>query len=215
VLHPEDVAKRRKSSSYDAVWNEHPAAMWEKSAGRDLFAQLGLAEGDSAIQRMLAADDLAHGDAATALYGPPPVDTPALPAGDVIEGTSTTSTTSETAGADGDNQQAAAADEHTTLESAAAVPDPDFADAGDDEFITAAQEASGFVVPFGTACKDKTLADVHAAGATGEAWFAKMLEKVDPARYPEFRTALWAFTRVYLPDTYQAALEREEAQAAA
>lgn len=213
VLHPDDIAKRRKSSAYDAVWNEHPAAMWEKSAGRDIFGQLGLAEGDSAIQRMLAADDLAHGDAAAALYGPS--ETPAeLTAGRTTDDASTTQDTSTTADVAGGHQQAEPAATVTPSAAGSAPdPDPDFADA-DDELVAAAKEAAGFVVPFGTTWKGKTLADVHAAGETGRQWFAKMLEKLDAARYPDFRTAVFAFARVYLPEEFAAALAREEAQAA-
>jgi len=46
VLHPDDIARRRASSAYAAVWDAHTAAMWEKCAGRDLYEQVGLAEAD-------------------------------------------------------------------------------------------------------------------------------------------------------------------------
>lgn len=207
VLHPEDIKKRRSKATTQKVWDEFPAAMWEKSAGRDLFGQLGLAEGDAAVQRMLAAEALAHGEAATALYGPPPVG-----GGD---GASTTRDTSGTAGAV-DRQQAEPA---AALETPAAgsVPDPDheFVDVDEIEFAPEvdlqelAAKAADYVVPSGRTWKGKTLQEVFDAGENGVAWFKLALEQVTVERgHPvEFQDAVRDFARVHLPDEYAAATE--------
>lgn len=212
VLHPEDIAKRRESAGTDKVWKAHPAAMWEKSAGRDLFGQLGLAEGDAAVQRMLNADEFTHGEAAATLYGPqdPPVKALA-PAADAAPTSSAS------------NQQADGAAQETSSGAASSVPGDDFADeprdddapvatpddALTDEVVEAGRQAALFTMPNGKH-KDRALGEIFNDGDTGIGYLKWALAQSWEDR-PELRAALWSFARVYLRDEYQEALAREEA----
>lgn len=240
VLHPDDIAKRRESSSYDVVWNNHPAAMWEKSAGRDLFAQLGFGEVDERVMRILEASDTEPAEASRLIYGPPHTETPAQlpPAGvdtnpDVVA-TSPPSPAEAHADVDTGQQTAAAA----TPSAAAAVPGTDElagepgpepespfqapTSTDEDPTVFAAKFAAQIVVPIGQ-WRGKSLAEVHAAGEKGAQWFRYALSSfddqtgtagtADPKMRPgELVQALEAFARVYLPDEYQAALAKREVQ---
>lgn len=85
VMYAEDIGKRRAQATTQAIWNKWPAEMFEKTAGRDLFADLPLAESDlerERIKHALAVPD-EPGAAQEMLYGPvrelpaaPPVSAP-------------------------------------------------------------------------------------------------------------------------------------------
>ena len=216
VLHPEDIAKRRASASTQNVWNSHPAAMWEKSAGRDLFGQLGLAEGDAAIQRMLSADEFEHGEAANALYGPPH-------RGELPAAASTTRDTSEPPAAAGDRQQASSAASTEGPRAADEVPDdepvvddePIVEEVDEDAAIAikaAADEAGMFVPPNGQHKEaNRTLGEILALGDKGKGWFRWALGKGPDLTPDAYRVAVWNFARHYLPELYDeklAALEQ-------
>jgi recombination protein RecT len=228
VLHPDDIAKRRASASTQNVWNNHPAAMWEKSAGRDLFAQLGFGELDERVTRILEASDVAPAEAARLMYGEPRTETPAapaaLPAGTDAQTTERTTTSPPPPAEQSDvgaAQQAAAA----TTSPAAAAPgttedEPSLDDeqqsafvqpagVGDDEITLAAKQAAMFKPPNG-ANQHLTLSEILAVGGRGEGWFRDRLDKVtEPAEYVQ---ALWNFCRVFAPEIFQAALAKKELQ---
>lgn len=235
VLHPADIALRRESASTKQVWDgPHTAAMWEKSAGRDLFGQLGLAESDERVTRVLVATELEPGEAAHKLYGNggPAAEPPALEAAetDQVDASSTT--------ADGEGQQAAV--EASISPAEAAAPDPDElpgepapdepsafqapVEVDVDPVIFAAKEASQVIVPIG-AWKGKSLAEIHAAGDKGVQWIKYALAEFDErtgttkSADPKMESgvlmrSIWAFARVYTPDLFQAELAKREAAAA-
>lgn len=221
VLHPADIAKRRESSAYDAVWNEHPAAMWEKSAGRDLFGQLGLGELDERVARALAAEQAEPAEASRLIYGnaEPPA---ALPPASGIEHPQkemTTGPVADGATDDAGAQQAAAA----TPPVAAAAPETEepgpapaqssfVAPAGVDEDVAVfqANAAAQMIVPVGK-WQGCTLAEVHNAPEGGTEWLSYALSHFDDAtgttpkaepkyRPGEFVQAVRAFAVVYAPD---------------
>lgn len=217
VLHPADIAKRRESSAYDAVWNQHQAAMWEKSAGRDGYDQVGLSEIDAErdrIANLIAANY--SGDAARALYGPTdsPVDAKAL----------TTGPPAPTEHA-GEVPQADDAAQAPQTPSAAASPVPgqdadDEPDIGGSAVITAedgtteaaieltGKNAALFEIPNGKH-RGVTLGGLlDVEGGLG--WLAWALQKIESP--PEYVTALWSFARVFAADLYQEALAKKEAE---
>jgi recombination protein RecT len=227
VMYADQIAKRRDIATTKQVWDKWPAEMAEKTAGRDLFADLPLAASDlerERIKALLAEVAPEPGDAQTLLYGSERV-VNELPAADPP---------SAVGGTDGDASQqtdgaAEALSPETATEAAPSAPGPDEepsleedvqtsaftapASAGvDDDSITiAAQHAALFHPPNG-AHKEMTLGEILAVGAKGEQWFKNRLDVVTEP--PEYVTALWSFTRVYLPEVFQAALAKREAEAA-
>jgi recombination protein RecT len=89
VMYAADIAKRRAIATTQNVWNKWPAEMAEKTAGRDLFADLPLSESDlerEQIKRLLAVEELEPGEAAATFYGTERAETPALPPASTEEG---------------------------------------------------------------------------------------------------------------------------------
>lgn len=225
VMYADQIAKRRDIATTKQVWDKWPAEMAEKTAGRDLFVDLPLAASDlerERIKALLAEVAPEPGDAQDLLYGRAEA-RDELPAADPP---------STGGGTDGDaSQQADGAVEALSPETApeAAPPAPGTDDepslepdeqqsaftapAGvdDDSINIAAQHAALFHPPNG-AHKEMTLSEILAVGAKGEAWFRNRLETVTEP--PEYVAALWNFTRVFLPEAFQAALAKREAEAA-
>lgn len=227
VLHPDDIEKRRASASTQNVWNNHPAAMWEKSAGRDLFAQLGFGELDERVTRILEASDTEPAEAARLMYGEPSTGTPApLPAGTDTrtDGTATSppppaeqstagaaqqaataGTPSPAAAAPGSDDEPSLDDDQTSFEA------PTSAGVDDDPIVTAARTASQFQIPNGTH-KGLALSELLAKGEKGTTWLRWALRKGDDLTPLEYRTAVWAFARVYAPELYQEVMAEHEAR---
>lgn len=210
VLHPEDIAERRDLAQTKAVWDKWPGPMWEKSAGHDVFGQLGLADIDKSVKSMLDALALEQGEAKRLLYGGKAVETPALPAG-VTSVPSSQTTTSPPHGGEGDakTQQAGTAAVSPVQTPTAAAPVPGADD--DAEVTAAAQEAAKLVPPSGVhANAGRTLAQIHGLGADGTSWFGKAMRKPDLP--DQFRIALFNYARVYLPELFNEVLAETEAQ---
>lgn len=108
VIPKEELAKRRKMATTQDVWEKWEPQQAEKTAGRDIFAELSLDPMDrERIVRVLEASALEPGGAAEMLYGPngermtarsefgeqpsgvvdvvPEEDSPELPAGDATD----------------------------------------------------------------------------------------------------------------------------------
>lgn len=225
VMTKEQIEKRRAIATTQAVWNKWTDEMYEKTPGRDLFADLPLAESDidrARINRLLDASLTDPAEASRLIYGGEVhTETPALPlasAGD-----------DETpVGTDG-GQQAAA--EVVAADAAAAAPGPDdeaepslddepaqtsFATptgVEDDPIVAAARAASQFEIPAGQH-KGLALSELQAKGDKGTSWIRWALKQGDKLQPNEYRIAVWAFARVYMPDVYQEVLAWHEAQVA-
>jgi recombination protein RecT len=225
VMYADQIAKRRDIATTKQVWDKWPAEMAEKTAGRDLFADLPLAASDlerERIKALLAEVATEPGDAQAMLYGPTAVNE--LPAADPP---------STVGGTDGDASQqtadvaggsppetapeaasaAAGTDDEPSLADEPASPFQAPAGAGvdDDSINIAAQHAALYKPPNG-AHSEMTLSEILAVGARGENWFRNRLDVVTEPQ--EYVSALWSFTRVYLPEVFQAAFAKREAEAA-
>jgi recombination protein RecT len=195
VLHPADVAKRRAMAQTDQVWTKWPEAMWEKSAGHDIFKQLSLDPADARVDRILREGILA--DPLKALYGVDKSD-------DLRAGPEPSTNDPSPDGKGGPSTGApvdgAKLEEAAGLGQAAFSPDPEEEDAvwevaATDEEIEA---AGAIVVPSGVH-KDKTLGAV-AADENGAAWFLTQLKKL-PAEAP-VKASLEVFVKGRLPDVW-------------
>jgi phage RecT family recombinase len=202
VLHPDDVAARQALAQTDKVWKAWKGPMWEKSAGHDVFGQLGLAEIDKQAKSMLDALTLDAGEAKRLLYG----GTSASKSG-VTSAPSSQTTTSPPPGGEVDvTQQASSAAATPVQTPAAAEPVPG---ADDAEITAAAQEAAKLVPPEGVhATAGRTLAGIHALGEDGTRWFGMAMRK--PDLQPEFRTALFNYARVYMPELFNTVIAESE-----
>lgn len=188
---------------------------------------------DADTRRMLVAVGL---NAQAAIYGPGATsseETPAqLPAGTDAQLTERTTTSppppaeQSTVGA---TQQAAAAapgpddlldGEPGPEDEPSAFQAPASAQTDEDPIVFAAKFASQIVVPIGQ-WQGKTLKQVHEAGAKGVSWFKYALKNFDantgtgenakPRMRPgELVQAIEAFSRVYVPDEWQAAMAAKE-----
>jgi phage RecT family recombinase len=211
VMHPEDIAKRRAQATTQNVWNKWPAEMWEKTAGRDLFQDLPLADSDlerDRIKRLLSEGELLT-DPAVSLYGPK------------IEGTSheaavppadRTLPSSQQAGDVGLSAAAPASpapdldrDDEPDIDSPAGFNTPP--GVAEDETVVAAQHAAQFTIPNG---KHRGVALGELLDKDGgQTWLAWALAHISEP--PEYVSALFAFSRVFAPELFQAELARREA----
>lgn len=205
VLHPDDVAKRRSSASTQKVWNEHTAAMWEKSAGRDLFEQLGLADADR-VKNVLSAEGL---EPEQALYGPTTtIEHRELPRTGPSEAESQQAETAAAAATDrpADHVPVAVSvpgdepafdgdepPEPTTFEPPAAVADEV------EQLTAAADEAGSARIPTGRHA-GKSIAEVAESGPQGENYLLWMLKNWKDA---PLRDSVGLYAQVHLPDVWQ------------
>lgn len=228
VLHPDDIAKRRASASTQNVWQNHPAAMWEKSAGRDLFAQLGFGELDERVTRILEATATDPAEASRLIYGPPRTETPATltPAGTDAQLTERTTTSPPPPAEQSDVgvvQQATTAASPAVVapgsepepslddEQSSAFEAPASAGVENDPVVAAAREASQFEIPNGQH-KGLALSELQAKGEKGTTWLRWALRKGDSLEPLEYRTAVWSFARVYTPELYHEVMAEHEAR---
>lgn len=202
VLLAPEIAKRKKVSKTDKVWNEWPAQMWAKTAVRDLFNELPLDPADKArVTRVYEASDLAPGEAATLLYGPQA----GKPASE--EPVQAATSTAEEKPEPGDAVVPAAA--ASPVEGSAGQDDfggP--AQAGynpsgavTDEDVAAAQTAAGFTVQLAPDAKltwpnGLTLAQIRARDEEGLVFFRWAL---GPNSGDDLRAAAQAYSKVQLP----------------
>jgi recombination protein RecT len=186
VLHPADIAKRKAKAQTQAVWNEWTAAMWEKSAGHDIFGQLSLDPADARVDRILREGILA--DPIAALYGGAALRT------DVP-------TTDETP-SDGAASPDAKPEEAAPAADAASSNDFDEPTAEDGDWTAAPSaeevELAGAILVPGGVHKGKTLAAVAEEG--DETWFVTQLKKL--ADTAPVRPSLETFVQGRLPDVW-------------
>jgi recombination protein RecT len=238
VMFEADIAKRRAQATTQSVWSKWPAEMYEKTAGRDLFADLPLAESDLERERIkrLLAEDL-PGAAADVLYPARREELPALPAAAAsASDASTMAATSDRHETGAAGQQAGGATEETegplpASDVAPPVPGTDTEEEPDvggsegyntpatvpgDDAVVAAGQAAGFTIPNGKN-RGKTLAEVHATGDDGVSWIGWALRNIGwPTPKTEsdeqYRNAVWAFARVHEPDLYQGVYASKQAE---
>lgn len=208
VLHPDDIAKRRAKAQTQNVWSEWTAAMWEKSAGHDIFGQLSLDPADARVDRILREGILA--DPLQALYGVTKTDTLRADPEQNADNLSPEGSDSPSGAKLG---EAATTDGGT---SAASSPEPEAEDgvweAVDDtpEVDEAAVEKAAQSTVKGTVYDGKTFAQI-AEDENGATWFLRQLKKT-PAD-SSGRAALDLFVSVRLPEVW-AQYEAAKAEAA-
>lgn len=212
VMYERDIAKRRAQATTQNVWNKWPAEMAEKTVVRDLFIDLPLAESDlerDRIRRLLSEGELLT-DPATTLYGPR------------IEGTEPRqlAAPSPAERTEPSNQEAGGDEATDAAPPAPPAPDPseepDVGGTGgfntpetvaQDDTVLAAQHASQFVIPNG---KHRGVALGELLDKDGgQAWLGWALAHISEP--PEYVSALFAFSRVFAPELFQAELARREA----
>ena len=209
VVHAEDVEKARKVSRASGYgpWVEWPERMWEKTAGRRLFAKLPLDSAERArAVSVIQADELKPGDAAAILYGPDKVslredgtstaeeatdnpeahEDPPASSSEAEVGTSAAEPVSEEPIEDGEFTVPASVDQ----------TDPD---------IMAANTAAAFPLPVGKH-KGLTLGEVVDNVEDGVGYLRYLLRqwKTEP-----LKGHAWAYARVYAPDVYEEVLAQE------
>jgi len=202
VLHPADIAKRRAKAQTDKVWGEWPEAMWEKSAGHDIFGQLALDSADLRVSRILNEGVLV--DPVAALYGPNNDSPVLLPAGDgdaapavPVEppGASGTGDTDPLRGGGASGRVAGAADEEP-------VEDGEWTEAPVDDEPQLSEEtvaaAAAVKVPGGVHL-GKTLAEV-ADEEGGKTWLAAQLKRLD--NDDRMRPAIETFVQGRMPEMW-------------
>jgi phage RecT family recombinase len=194
VLHPEDVAKRKAKAQTTKVWDEFTAAMWEKSAGHDIFGQLSLDPADARVDRILREGILA--DPLQALYGVKKTDD--LRADPEPQATP-----------DGDGRidGSAKLEEAVDLGQAASSPEPEDGvwTPVEDEVDEAEVEKAAQTVVKGGNYNGQTFAQI-ATDDLGATWLLRQLKKTPPES-PHFAT-LALFVEQRLPEVwakYQAA----------
>jgi len=191
VLHPADIAKRKAKAQTSKVWDEFSAAMWEKSAGHDIFGQLSLDPADARVDRILREGILA--DPIAALYG-----------GRSSDGDGG----SPADGASRENRDGAADTDGEPGVGGRNEPPPPAADSPADEAEEGVWEvaptdeeieaAGAIVVPAGVH-KGKTLSAV-AAEEAGATWFLTQLKNLKPDA--PVRPSMETFVRARLPETW-------------
>jgi phage RecT family recombinase len=207
VMYEREIAKRRAQATTQKVWEKWPAEMFEKTVVRDLFADLPLADSDlerDRIKRLLADGDL-HSES---LYGPRiegTVHESVLPSAD------RTAPSSQQAGDAGLSAAAPASpapdldrDDEPDIDSPAGFNTPP--GVAEDETVVAAQHAAQFLIPNG---KHRGVALGELLDKDGgQTWLAWALAHIQEP--PEYVSALFAFSRVYAPELFQAELARRE-----
>jgi recombination protein RecT len=223
-------ATSKKPSS--GPWKDWTDRMYEKTVGKRAFAKLPLGELDARVLRVMAAADADPGEASRLIYGS--TETRALPSAPAgvdqqttdVMATAPHSPAGHHAEADADRQQAAAA---APGQDAAAAPDaepepslddepaqtsfeaPASAGVDDDPIVTAARAASQFEIPNGQH-QGLALSELQAKGEKGTSWIRWALKQGDKLNPDAYRSAVWAFARVYAPEVYQEVLALHEAQ---
>jgi len=202
VMYRDEIEKRRAIAKTDNVWKGWTAEMYEKTAARSLFADLPLGDRER-VRRVLEASD--PSDAAALLYGngaraalssAPPADVEVIDLDSQQAGEAQAPAESAITGA-GDASPAPDPAEEPELEPEPTTFAPP-ADVADRQ--KAAEAAAGFVVPNDWKAKGKRLSEI-AAKPSGEQWFGVALRKSVPG---DFRDAVVAYARVYLPDIFAA-----------
>lgn len=226
VVYGEDVAKARKVSraSDRGPWVEWPERMWEKTAGRRLFAKLPLAEADRERRdSLLAADEIPPGRAAEALYGPEPhtAQAPRPPGEDgteqaaeevVAEAERETGTdpSGSPSGTDGASAPAPADDEPEVVEGEVVDEEggqfapPEGVDANHPDVVAANEAAE--LGPTSGKYKGKNLREIADDGDDGASYVKWICRnwKTEP-----LKSGAIAFAKVYLPQVY-AEIEEQE-----
>lgn len=213
---------RDKSSRSKKVWEEWYTRMAEKTPGHRLAKKLALDPKDKArIDRIINADELAPGEAATMLYGPRAIVATELPPAE--EHQSPPSAGTGEAPPVGDEARPLSADSPTDADD---EPEPEPAeDGGEPEIVdetsdadvkALADTAAMFIPPNGIYAQGgkngpKSLSEIHATGADGEKWIKWALGKITAPQ--DYVDAVWRFARVYLPEAYTEVLAKKEASA--
>lgn len=205
VLHPEEVAKRRASATTENVWKQWTAQMWEKSAGRDLFAEIPIGDLDERVKSVLEASRVEPSVARAALYGPVRGELP--PAAEDVGGQQAEALMGN-ASAPGPTDDDSADGEPdleppVEAETSAFVPPVDPAE---DPNVAAAMQAAMFEIPNG---KHKGVSLGEVLGKPGgETWLGWALTHIENP--PVYKQAIHDFARVYSPEQFQQALGQAE-----
>lgn len=195
VMYADDILKRREVARSKNVWDgPFKAEMWTKTPVRDLFLELPLDPADKERrERLINAEEFKPNEAVALLYGPSGEEMRVIEQGDAEE------LAPEATEADGGGQGEGGDDPGGTT--ADALPSTDGFDA---ETIADADIGGEFVPPSGTYSArgpkgPMSLAEI-AQLPEGRRWIAVMMGRtLEPAEYKE---AVWAFARVYLPEAF-------------
>jgi recombination protein RecT len=206
VMYAADIEKVRQTSRAkdSGPWRDWPERMWEKSAGRRLFAKLPLGERDQErIARVLNAEDLGPAESAAELYGPQARE--ALEAGSGADGPPSP----EPEGRKDPAPEAAPVPARSEEEEAEAPGRAEASDsepqfeapdgAAESEIVTAAKEAAEVEIPSGVNAGRKLRELLDAKD--GVNWMRVALRRRNPE--DTFTKACWAFARVYMPELYE------------
>jgi phage RecT family recombinase len=221
VLTIEDIEKVRavSRSSNRGPWVDWWDRMAEKTAGRRLFSKLPLGERDRArVASVLAADELAPGEAKALLYGrddaPIHEDVPYTgdhgdeqAAGEVVNEAEQDSSSS---GFDGTPAPATAAEPVEEEPGPEPIEEGQFtapATAATEPWVLEGQQAGAFPIPMGK-WKGTTLAAMLDEGDQGRSWILWCLRnyKTEP-----LKSKVWAFARVFTPDLAEEAEKAQDA----
>jgi phage RecT family recombinase len=204
-------------------WKDWFERMAEKTPAKRLAQKVPLGELDPRATRVIQASETDPEEASRLIYGGEVrTETPALPL-------ASAGADNPPAGTDGGQQ---AAVEVVAADAAAAAPDPNDepepsldddeplqtsfetpTSAADDPIVTAARAASQFQIPNGQH-KGLALSELQAKGEKGTSWIRWALKQGDKLQPAEYRGAVWAYARVYMPDVYQEVLAWHESQVA-
>jgi recombination protein RecT len=191
ILDSDEIAKRRAKAQTQAVWNEWPDAMWEKSAGHAIESEIPKAERD---RMALPEDDLEPAQAAELLYGP---DGTSFAAREISAAPTDSAEPSAIPPDEGPDAGEETRQAEPTAPSPAAGPAPGGDEDPEPEPAWAA--AGTAEVPAGQ-WKGKTLADV-AGDASGREWLAWALRNQGRFNEP-FYTALTTYVEGALPELW-------------
>lgn len=201
VLPPEEIAKRRKVAKTQNVWEQWEPQMWEKTAAKDLFAELPLDPADQRIRRVIDSSDLEPGDAARLMYGPSAAAAPERDAGSSPARAPQPVTSTVTAGDDAVAEAAASdTDGPASDDPLGEEPGPDLTDeerAARDAAEVAALAAAGFN-PGSAKWPGMTLGEIFNHGDDGRDYIRWCL--AGGAKKSEFVEALAAFASFYAPE---------------
>lgn len=204
VLHPEEVAKRRASATTENVWKQWTAQMWEKSAGRDLFAEIPIGDLDERVKSVLEASRVEPSVARETLYGPPSAVRDLPPAAE--DGGQQAEALMGNASAPGPTDDDVDSGEPDLEPAAEVSPFIPPVDAGEDPKVAAAMQAAMFEIPNG---KHKGVSLGAVLGKPGgETWLGWALTHIENP--PPYRQAIHDFARVYSPEQFQQALGQAE-----
>lgn len=233
VLHPEDIAKRRAKAQTQAVWNEWPAEMWEKTAGHALARDVPLSEEDR--KRLDSILDVTPEKAADLLYGPDGTAHPVTPA--LTQGDAPTAAAPAVGGAADPGEPEAPGDETggQQADDTAPLSPPAVSSApGDPEPVAPTEEQTAFPIPKPVlnelvngaaavlvpevrnidgeilAAAGKSLAEV-AAGPEGPLWIPWSLRQPDGYWPASFREALNLFVEHRAADVWAAYVAERDA----